>query len=522
MIHVRAPREKSGALLCLTLASWFCASLWSWTYFAVTVPASYGPVAGIALRLLHLPWMLFWLWGIHNFWHQTLSLLPRVHAPELCAPPDVEVAILYTTRDDFDPEACRSCLQQSHPNTRLIICDDSSDELYKRRIDDWAVQFEGRVIVARRPDRRGFKAGNLNWAITNLVSEEFILVCDADELIPPDFIVRLLPHVQVSDVAFAQARHRVRYPAETRFAELLGPAINMFYEHCLPLRNRFGFVSCFGHGVIIRRSVWRAIGGFPEIVSEDLGFASRAVAAGFRGTYVEDVVAEEAFPPSYTAFLRKYRRVVGGTIQYFNEEYPRLLRSPLATLTEKLDVLLTFSSCLMGIVAMVNLVGGMALVYVYKLQGYDRLELWLLLLYLIGPLTPIAPLIVNLRKEPKRYAHFLCAAAIAYASLLPMLALKGLEQILKLSAPNFEPTGRAWQNQRLSHHVVTQVSGLLVLGFVAAFRSQAFIPATGIALMFVLGPLMCFSERSDRLGVLARNCGFIPFATMIVLLLSWQ
>jgi cellulose synthase/poly-beta-1,6-N-acetylglucosamine synthase-like glycosyltransferase len=512
--------EKSCALIALTLGSWLGVSLWSWKQYVVTIPNSYGLVVATGFKLLHIPWMLFWLWGIHNFWHQTISLFPRRrHLARARLHGDERVAILYTTCDDFDPEACHSCLDQTYPHTRLIICDDSADDSYRQRIDAWAAQFSAKVTVVRRPIRRGFKAGNLNHVITRFVHEEHILVCDADEFIPPDFVARILSYFRETDVAFVQARHQSRAHPQTRFASLLGPTINLFYRHSLPLRNRFGFVSCFGHGVMIRRSVFCAIGGFPEIVSEDIGFASRALAAGFRGLYAEDVVAYEAVPSNYTAFQAKYRKIISGTVEYFQKESGLLVTSPKATWTEKLDLLLTFSYCYIGLVSMINLIGGLVLWRIYSLQGHNQLETWLLILYMIGPLTPIFPLAFNIFKEPRVYGGFLFSAAIAYVSLLPLLALTSIEQLLKLRKPHFEPTGKVGrQQQHFRKQLLTQALGLVLLRLAMGFRSQALAPTIAVSLMFLLGPLMCFTERNGILGLLARNCGLMPYAILALLM----
>lgn len=468
--------------------------------------------------------MLFWLWAIHNFWHQTISCFRSPPKPLPLEPPTgTEVAILYTTCDDFEPQACLSCLEQTYSPLRLIICDDSSDRNSQATIDDWAAQFGSRVTVNRRPDRAGFKAGNLNYALSHVVHEEFVLLCDADEMIPPDFVTKLLGYLHESSAAFAQARHQVRSAPATHFSNLLGQVTNIFFDYSLPLRNRFGFVSCFGHGVIIRRSVWQAIGGFPVMASEDLAFASRALAEGYHGVYVEQVTAEEAYPSSYTALLKKYRRIVEGTIEYFHSEFPRLLRSSKATWTEKLDLLFTYSACYVGIVAMINLVGGLALMYANEAAGHKRLEVRLLMLYLIGPFTPIAPFVVTIHRAPVKYCRLFFSAAIAYASLLPMLAVRGLAHILRPRPPDFEPTGKIGrQPQNFRDHFLTEAAGVLIFAIAIWFRSPAFVPAAGLGLMFILGPLLCFSERNHALGSLARNSGFIPYAFMMVLLLMWK
>ncbi|MCX6645365.1 MAG: glycosyltransferase [bacterium] len=289
--------QKSIAVVLLTLSIWVTITIWTGIRFESTVPHSLNPFWASLLRCAHVPWMLFWLWGVHNFWHQILSLFPR-KIPEAGMPDncDEPIALLYTTCDDFDIDAVESCFNQSYQNLKLIICDDSFQQSSRDQIDDWVERNAPTAVVVRRPDRRGFKAGNLNYAITNVVTEEYIIVCDADEIVPPDFAAKMLAACVKMNVAFVQARHKARTDNQTYFARILAPTVDIYNRYSLPLRNQYGFVACFGHGIMFRRSAWSLVGGFPEIVSEDLGFAARLLAKGMRGFFAENIEAEEEFP----------------------------------------------------------------------------------------------------------------------------------------------------------------------------------------------------------------------------------
>jgi len=460
---------------------------------------------------------MFLLWGLHNFWHQALSLIlgrkaDRVE-PILDGP---GVAILYMTCNDFDPEASKSCIEQTYANSRLVICDDSTDPETRRSIDEWAGQFPSRVSVIRRTVRRGYKAGNINHAIRSAVPEDFFVVCDADEILPPGFISEMLPHVLDSRVAFAQARHTARVSDQTRFARLLSFGIDLFYKHSLPLRPRYGFVSCFGHGIIVRRSAWEAIGGFPEIVSEDLGFAMNALCKGLRGRYVPEVVAQEEFPPTYTALMQRERKIVGGTIVCLQTLYADVIKSKNATFTEKADILLTSSFCFIGLITMINVVGGIWLAHTYTRYGYIGPSHWLLLLYMVGPLTPIVPLLAYLIRDPRRYSSFFLSSALAFASLMPVLGLKSFEQIFHLKNTGFIPTGQVAKGRQLiRNHWFAIMCGFLLVLAIILMPSPLIGPAVGISLMFMIGPVLCYTERKDVFGIFARNAGILPYIAIV-------
>jgi cellulose synthase/poly-beta-1,6-N-acetylglucosamine synthase-like glycosyltransferase len=513
------PGKKSPGLLMLTAVSWLAVSFLSWRAFYTTLPEDYGIVVLLLFHSLHLWWMAFWLWGIHNFWLQTLSFFPRKTPPRTGCNRNAAVAILYTACDDFDAVACSSCLSQTHPKTRVIICDDSRNPSSCWEIDQWAGNQKTRVHVVRRHDKSGFKAGNLNYAIRNRVHEEFILICDADEIIPTDFVSQILIYFSSDDIGFVQASHRARSDSGSWFSSFMGLSINLFWRHCMPLKNRYGFVACLGHGVMIRRNAWEAAGGFPEIVSEDIGFAARAARAGFHGVVAEDVIAEEAPPPNYRAFRAKYRKAIGGTVEFFQKEFWPLARSPHLSLVEKLDALVTFSFCFLGLVSIVNLGGGIILSYIYRLHGYATLQPWLLSLYLIGPFTPIVPLAAYFAKSPGKLARYMSLAAVAYVSLMPGLAAKALQQLLRLRPATFEVTGKVARlpEKRLAN-VPTLAWGIGLLGASFALRSPIFAPSICLSTMFMAGPLLSFTESHGLAGFLARNCGVLPYIVLVWLL----
>ena len=82
--------------------------------------------------------------------------------------------------------------------------------------------------------------------IDKAVTEEFVALCDADEVLPEDFVARLVAEIDSQQSAFVQCRRTPRHPTDTWFQDALGPAVDVFYRFTIPLRARFGFVACFG------------------------------------------------------------------------------------------------------------------------------------------------------------------------------------------------------------------------------------------------------------------------------------
>ena len=109
--------------------------------------------------------------------------------------PSPKVALLYLTMDDFDEEAALSCVGQEYPDFDLYILDDSADEQMKMKIDEFVKGLDTKPPVIRRPDRRAYKAGNLNYALNKIHKDyEYFAVCDADGILPTGFLKDLVPY----------------------------------------------------------------------------------------------------------------------------------------------------------------------------------------------------------------------------------------------------------------------------------------------------------------------------------------
>ena len=252
-----------------------------------------------------------------------------------------EVAILYPTCNDFQPEAADSCLNQDYSAFHIFLLDDSTQNKYCSAVDAFHAAHPESTTVVRRSTRLGFKAGNLNHALRGAAANyPFFAVVDADERLPADFLRRIVPYLCNSNLAFVQANHAPNPSQDSAFARDIAPTLLPFWSvHCRP-RNHFGYVLYLGHGAIVRRSAWEVVGGFPEVVLEDLAFSALVGVQGLRGAFFEDLVCYEDFPGSYLAFKRQQERYVIGTTQVMRKYLGALLKTKKISLIEKIDFIL--------------------------------------------------------------------------------------------------------------------------------------------------------------------------------------
>jgi membrane glycosyltransferase len=329
------------------LAIWLGAVAWFHPHFNALLGLGDTLTAKLAVWFFVLFIDIAWAYAAYNIaviafgtWYRRGAESRAAEAvPEPAELP--AVALLYTTCNDFAEEPVRSCMAQDYSRYRVYILDDSTDEAYRQRIDAFAAQYADRVHVVRRRDRRGFKAGNLNHALSTIAREPLFALVDADEILPRHFLKALVPRLLAKpDCGFIQANHRSNPDSKSSLARDLGCGVDSHWRWYHPLRNEFGFVMLLGHGALIRRQTWAETNGFPEIVSEDLAFALRAREAGWRGHFAEDVICYEEFPEDVRAFRVRHMKWTRGTCEFLAREAGRLLRSRRISWVEKLDILL--------------------------------------------------------------------------------------------------------------------------------------------------------------------------------------
>ncbi len=248
------------------------------------------------------------------------------------------IAILYPTCNDFKEEAALSCLNHSYPNFRLFLLDDSYKQEYQEKVDLFHKRFPDKTKIIRRSDRKNYKAGNLNNALsTAIVDYPFFAVVDADEELPPDFLQRTIKYMDDPDIGFIQANHSPNPNQSSRFARDISPTILPFWDvHC-KTRNKFGFVAFVGHGALIRRSAWELVKGFPELITEDLAFSIELRKKGLYGIYLDDLMCYEDFPENYVAFKKQQERYIIGTTQVILKNIKSVIRSKKISWIEKID-----------------------------------------------------------------------------------------------------------------------------------------------------------------------------------------
>lgn len=244
--------ERKPWMFLFIFGAWAASLVWFGPRLIGLVSQAEGFWATAALGYFAVFTTIAWLYGLYNIGVVLFSWIYRNFVPKPQAlllhetPP---VAILYTTCNDFIQKSVESCLHINYPNYTLYILDDGDDPAIRSKIDAYADENPDWVKVVRRENREGYKAGNLNHALEHHVSEPYFAVVDADEIVPANFLNKLVPYLlNDPDCGFVQANHRCDENSDTKLQEDMRIGIDVHWKWYQPLRNKFGFVMFLGHG----------------------------------------------------------------------------------------------------------------------------------------------------------------------------------------------------------------------------------------------------------------------------------
>ena len=524
--HARRIAGRSPAMFITLFTLWFGAMAWFGPRLVRSLDAAEGPISLFAQGYFVCFVSIAWLYGLYNLSVVLFAMYSRLREPGGAeAAPETTaftpaVAVLYTTCNDFVEAGAESCVRLKYPNYRVYVLDDSSDSNEKRRIDRFAARHDN-VTVIRRPDRRGFKAGNLNYALQNVVDEPLFVIADSDEILPQNFLMKLVPRICADpNCGFIQANHKC-ISKGTKLQQDMCRGIDIHWKWYQPLRNRFGFVMFLGHGALLRRSCWKEVGGFPELVSEDLAYAIAIRERGYYGSFAADVTCLEEFPSSVRAFRIRHVKWTRGTCEFLHRFFGRLLLSRNISWSEKLDILFPtanlpltlffFVFMIMSAIVLPVTIGERAIVTFEAGEQLLRLPVvrmpaamnvlytWdFFAMTVVALLSPLLCFILEMWKTPFRLLRFLAHSTSLYAALAPLsticvigYAVTGKARFLVTGDGASRASTRNYLAETHPDAVVTQrlewvAAWIFFVGAVVSFQIALLGLAIGYALLAIM------------------------------------
>jgi hypothetical protein len=270
-------------------------------------------------------------------------------ADDRAAPPAVELPRLVVQLPIYNEalvveRALRAAAALRYPKDQLEIqvLDDSTDDT---RVIVQRIATELGLVVVRRSDRRGYKAGALANGLLH-TDAELVAIFDADFVPGPDFLERIVPALlEDPRCGMVQARWSHLDPG----ARWLTRAQAIFLDAHFAIEHRARdaaglFFNFNGTAGVWRRSAIILAGGWRgDTLTEDLDLSYRAQLAGVRFRYLDRVDSPAELPASWDAFRAQQARWVRGSL-----ETARLLLGPVLRADRSLSVRLDAAAHLLA------------------------------------------------------------------------------------------------------------------------------------------------------------------------------
>jgi glycosyltransferase involved in cell wall biosynthesis len=258
-------------------------------------------------------------------WHRVIS------EPDPTYLPFVSLQVpAYNEPPDMLIQTIQSLEAIDYPNLEIVVIDNNTEdpetwhpvEEYCR--DKPRVKFVHAIV-------EGFKAGALNLVMREHMDPqaEIIGVVDADYLVEPDYLKRVVGYFADSNIAFVQTPQDYREFEGDAYLTACYDAYNYFFRTSMPSRDERNSIIFAGTMGLIRRSALGELGGWgEECITEDAETSLRLLKAGYSGLYIARSFGRGIMPLTFASFkAQRFRWALGG-IQILRMHWRELLPWP--------------------------------------------------------------------------------------------------------------------------------------------------------------------------------------------------
>lgn len=205
-----------------------------------------------------------------------------------------------------------------YPDYEVWVLDDGDRAWLRNFCDEQSVSY----LV--RPDRKGFKAGNLNHALKK-THRPLVCVVDADFALEPNFLWRTVGLLEDPSIGIVQTPQFFSNPDAIQFnlwGEKAWPEEQcMFTDVMQSGRDTWDNAFCYGTGFVIKRECLELTGGIPEAtISEDLHTSYMLLSHGYKTRFLNERLSSGYASQNIGAFVDQRVRWCVGTLQCFFAE----------------------------------------------------------------------------------------------------------------------------------------------------------------------------------------------------------
>jgi cellulose synthase/poly-beta-1,6-N-acetylglucosamine synthase-like glycosyltransferase len=206
-----------------------------------------------------------------------------------------------------------ACKMRGDHHTWLL--DDGDDP----RLAELAMRLGAGYLT--RPDRKDFKAGNINAALAR-TNGDILVIFDIDHTPHPDFLERTLGHFQDPRIGFVQVMLSFSNFEQSWVARASTETSLDYYNPTSLGLDYYRSVTLMGSNALLRRTALECIGGYRPGLAEDLATSIALHAAGWDSAYVAEPLAPGLAPPDLTAWFVQQLKWARGVFELLLTAYP--------------------------------------------------------------------------------------------------------------------------------------------------------------------------------------------------------
>lgn len=263
----------------------------SWCFFNVQWDYWYVAIPFLITEIIFI--LLFLLW-VNILW------VKRYHRPDgpLLEKKNFSVDIFISTcREPVEiiKNTIAAAVAIDYDNKKIFVLDDGDDDKVKSICKDYNVSY------VRRTSHEDRKAGNLNHALKQ-TGGELILVIDADQVVKPEIINRIIGYFTLSKIAFVQTKQAYKTPKGDPWSN----SDTLFYSAMMPGKDFDNSAFSCGTGIIYRRTALDSVGGFSTWnLVEDLHTSMLLHSKGWRTVYHNQSYTEGTTPTEIISYSKQ-------------------------------------------------------------------------------------------------------------------------------------------------------------------------------------------------------------------------
>jgi 1,2-diacylglycerol 3-beta-glucosyltransferase len=256
-----------------------------------------------------------------------------------------------------------ACGQDYAGPFEVIVVDDRSTDGTRELVE--RLQDELSFKIVRTPAGTIGKAAALEVGIAHSRGT-LIAVFDADARLEPDVLTKMVPHLGDARVGAVQGRRLVYNAQRNLLTRVQADEYRVIQTLLQRARQALGGFTCLaGNGLIVRRDVLKALGGWnEEALTEDIDLTVRLYLAGWEIRYCYDAEIWEEGVVTIRDLIRQRERWFEGSLLCLGDYLPQILFGRLPLL-RRVDMLFFLGGALLSALAM--LTG-----YVYALIGFSH------------------------------------------------------------------------------------------------------------------------------------------------------